>query len=383
MVIKSKSSEDSMGGGSRDNESGTDTGSTGLRKRLFFARGRSKKNKTEVQASVPTATSTTTSSSTTPKASTTKAITIREAYPESDQTPVISNKSGGALVSKTTTVSSPAASSSAAPTAPLVRPKKGILKNKSEETPTGAAAPKRTTTTTQQARKKAAWFCRTAYFTKLCDTAFDVVDADHSGCVDVTELYSGLLLIHLKLGTYAGPAACRPLSRDRCRAIFEKMDADHSGTLDRDEFRSVMMVLFSNVVLRVLVQWSMTLMIVPLVAKMTLDALLRAVMWGFNFVATLDEDYELADDMEMTMEAAWDKVVRWSPEIVVRHASNAYYYLSMIPPSVWEALPLTILSTILGIVVVPWCIFQVDDFFQTIADRRAAKALRANAGPWI
>ena len=143
------------------------------------------------------------------------------------------------------------------------------------------------------------------------------------------------------------------------------------------------MVLFSNVVLRVLVQWSMTLMIVPVVAKMGLDVLVRAVQWGLDFIATLDEDYELAEDMELTMEAAWDKVVRWAPEVVVRHASNAYFYLAMIPPSVWEALPLTILSTILGIVVVPWCIFQVDDFFQTIADRRAAKTLRENSGPWI
>ena len=43
----------------------------------------------------------------------------------------------------------------------------------------------------------------------MADTAFDLVDADKSGSVDEKELYSGLLLIHLKLGCYAGPAACK------------------------------------------------------------------------------------------------------------------------------------------------------------------------------
>ena len=369
-------SEDS-GAGSADGSGG---GGGGLRKRLF-ARGRAKK-----QAAAPTGGKAAAQES--------KSIHIMESSPALDQTPVISNKSS-ALTSSALTSSGGAAASSAeaAPAASSasttvttsttpVTHKKGILKNKSEDTPirldADAATKKRTSRL-----KKASWFCRTAYFSKLCDTAFDGVDSDRSGCVDVNELYSGLLLIHLKLGTYAGPAACRPLSRDRCQAIFEKMDADRSGTLDRDEFRSVMMVLFSNVVLRVFVQWSMTLLIVPVVAKTVLDVLVQATRWLLNFVASLDEDFELADEMELTMEAAWDKLVHWAPEALVRQASKAYHYLAIVPASVWEALPLTILSTILGIVVVPWCIFQVDDFFQTIADRRAAKSMRENSGAWI
>lgn len=113
---------------------------------------------------------------------------------------------------------------------------------------------------TKSSKIKTSWFCRTSHFERMCDAAFDIVDADGSGAVDSNELYSGLLLIHLKLGTYAGPAACRPLSRERCQATFEKFDVDRSGTLDREEFRHVMQVLFANVVFRVAVQWAMTLM---------------------------------------------------------------------------------------------------------------------------
>ena len=231
------------------------------------------------------------------------------------------------------------------------------------------------------------WFCRTAYFEKLCNAAFDLVDNDGSGTVDDKELYSGLLLIHLKLGTYAGPAACRPLSRERCQAVFRKMDADHSGSLDREEFRHVMVVLFSNVLFRVAVQWSMTLMIVPVVARALLDGFVYAVAAAMNWIATRDEHHVWADKLELALEWVWAKAVALSPDIVVRSVSGLYGYLALVPEAVWQALPLTILSTVLGILVVPWCIFQVDDFFQAIADRRAVKAAAAaantDAGRWI
>lgn len=57
--------------------------------------------------------------------------------------------------------------------------------------------------------KKRSFFTRTKFFRDMTGAAFEMIDADGSGEVDEKELYSGLLLIHLKLGTYAGPAACR------------------------------------------------------------------------------------------------------------------------------------------------------------------------------
>ena len=111
-------------------------------------------------------------------------------------------------------------------------------------------------------RSLVSYICRTRYFSSVCDTVFDTIDTDQSKAVDRNELYQGLLLIHLKLGTYAGPAACRPLSRDRCNEVFDALDADRSGYLDKTEFREVMMILFGNVFLRVIVQWYMTIIFV-------------------------------------------------------------------------------------------------------------------------
>jgi hypothetical protein len=110
-------------------------------------------------------------------------------------------------------------------------------------------------------RLPTSWLCRTKRFRKMCEVAFEDIDTDKSNSVDEKELYSGLLLIHLKLGSYAGPAACRPLGRERCHAVFQKMDLDGSGHLDFDEFQQVMSVLFGNILLRVLAQWSLTIMV--------------------------------------------------------------------------------------------------------------------------
>jgi hypothetical protein len=110
-------------------------------------------------------------------------------------------------------------------------------------------------------RLPSSWLTRSKRFRKWCEWAFELIDTDKTNSVDEKELYSGLLLIHLKLGTYAGPAACRPLGRERCHAVFQKMDLDGSGHLDFDEFQQVMSVLFGNILLRVLAQWSLTIMV--------------------------------------------------------------------------------------------------------------------------
>lgn len=192
------------------------------------------------------------------------------------------------------------------------------------------------------------------------------IDADGSGSVDAKELYAGLLLIHLKLGTYAGPAACRPLSRERAETVFTKFDVDGSGTLDRNEFQSVMTVLFGNVFLRVLVQWTLTLMVVPSVAQALIDGVGWLWGWGMRVVQDLDEHSELAKAVELGVEKGASYFAGMNP-----YMEKAGEYLEMVPESVWEAIPLGIVSTVLGIIVVPWSIFQVDDFFQRLADKKS------------
>jgi hypothetical protein len=233
--------------------------------------------------------------------------------------------------------------------------------------PVPAVAPAPEALEKKSDRKKAPWISRSKRFRKWCDVAFDIADTDGDGSVDDKELYLGLLLIHLKLGTMAGPAACRPLGRERCQAVFRKFDADSSGSLDRDEFRDVMVVLFGNVIFRVIVQWCMTLMIVPFVARSILDGIYKLIGAAMQFVENLDEYSEIANKIELFVEGVRD----WFYSLAPTFYDKMITLLEKVPDSVWNAIPLALISLVLGVLVVPWIIFKVDDFFQYLADRRA------------
>jgi hypothetical protein len=45
-------------------------------------------------------------------------------------------------------------------------------------------------------------------FQKLSDMSFDICDPEKTGAVGKSDLYAGVILVHLNLAKYAGPAAC-------------------------------------------------------------------------------------------------------------------------------------------------------------------------------
>lgn len=219
------------------------------------------------------------------------------------------------------------------------------------------------------------WVCRTHYFQTLCDQAFRLIDTDGSGEVDEKELYTGLLLIHLQLGMYAGPAACKPLSRERVHSIFHKMDVDRSGTLQKGEFERCMAVLFSNVILRVMVQWALTLLIVPWLAQFIVKSvILRTIQFIYSVITNLDEHSRFFQWIELTLEGIAEYIYESIlPSWLISTGIWMGRMLAAVPSSVWSILPITLVSTLLGMLVVPYCIYQVDDFFQRLADRHSRK----------
>jgi hypothetical protein len=240
--------------------------------------------------------------------------------------------------------------------------------NLSRKQPTQSGAP--LVTKASRARPRGtAWLRNSVYFRKICDGAFEGIDVDKSGSVDKKELYSGILLVHLNLGMYLGPAACKPLDRDKCNSIFEKMDVDHSGTLGKEEFRNVMIFLFGNVLLRVIVQWTATVTLVPIVAQHALNWLYYACGRLYETISTLDDRFIVANWVEVALKATFQFVLGCLPGPTLLVISEVNDFLQGLPNSVWNAAPLALLSSILGIVVVPWIIFQIDDFFQWLASR--------------
>jgi len=151
------------------------------------------------------------------------------------------------------------------------------------------------------------------------------------------------------------------------------MDTDQSGYLDREEFEAVMMVLFGNVMMRVAIQYSFTLLVVPMIAQILLDVIMQIVNHAYTIITTLDEKYELFNRIESSLEHILKSTIDfWKtliPLPVTRGLGSVQELLELIPESVWNTIPLTLLSTVLCLVLVPWALFKIDEFFQGLADR--------------
>ena len=108
-------------------------------------------------------------------------------------------------------------------------------------------------------------------FKKIVSTAFDTCDANKTGEIKQEELYAGLLLVHLKLAKFAGPAACYPPTRETCDTLFLAADHDNSGGIDKDEFVKIMGILCAQILSRMLVYYLVLVLLVPILASKVVD----------------------------------------------------------------------------------------------------------------
>jgi len=166
----------------------------------------------------------------------------------------------------------------------------------------------------------------------------------------------------------------QPVDRERVHSMFVKFDVDGSGNLDRQEFHQVMMVLCSNVFARVMVQWTLTLMVVPLLAQLFLDKLGSAVEHTIDFVT---QEHEVAVAMALgvlqmmweTCKPYWLRLLENCPNVAFTTLETLQTYMDLIPGAVWESLPVTLISCLLGTMAVPYLIFKIDEIFDWIAEK--------------
>lgn len=242
-------------------------------------------------------------------------------------------------------------------------------------------------------------FTGSSFFRKLCDDTFDSIDVDKSGKINESELYQGLLLIHLKLGLYFGPAACKPISLDRTKFIFEKLDTNRDGSLDKEEFRKVLALLMGNVVSRIFFQFVCTLLIVPFLATMILEKTVDG--YGIvteswlpalgGMIEPLREKYQpllvvaFGVDLIIGFVSAAYATASYTvqstgipnllfnltegPAHLVAEKIDAFVLqpINEIPQETWDSLPMTLVSTALALMIVPYSIVKTDDLFRWIA----------------
>lgn len=215
------------------------------------------------------------------------------------------------------------------------------------------------------AESKLSWLTRTRYFQRVIDSSFDTIDADGSGAVTLEELYAGLLLIHLATARYVGAPACRPASRGYVNEIFHLLDVDNSGTLTREEFETVMKILYSQVFTRIVIQWSLALMILPIISKYITKY--AVILPRVAHELWEDIDYYL-DPLQRLLWKLRAKFLHLIPRWVDgRMGGLAQMALGRIPDGVWDNLPQMLLTLVQTYIALPYVLNRVEDFFRRLA----------------
>jgi len=208
---------------------------------------------------------------------------------------------------------------------------------------------------------------------------------------------------------YFGPAACKPISVENTKLVFAKLDANRDGLLDKAEFQTVLALLMGNVMSRIFFQFACTLLIVPVVAQAVLSKTMD-LYYGYllptTTVVTTVVMTEFQDKYQPLLEMAlcWDLIQTYG-SIVMNKATDYLFQnnnnttidlglgllqggataaqlfvadkydvfirqpIHDIPQETWDSLPLTLLSAILTMIIVPYSILKTDDFFQWLANR--------------
>eukprot|EP00536_Pseudo-nitzschia_multiseries_P008459 jgi/Psemu1/257265/estExt_Genewise1Plus.C_2150017 len=113
---------------------------------------------------------------------------------------------------------------------------------------------------------------RSKGFKKLVDKIFAACDTSKSGEISKSELYVGMLSVHITLARYAGPAACFPPTREVSDQLFEAADADNSGSIDKIEFENILMILGAQIVSRMFTYYAILILFVPWFATIVIDS---------------------------------------------------------------------------------------------------------------
>jgi len=122
------------------------------------------------------------------------------------------------------------------------------------------------------------------------------------------------------------------------------------------------------------VQLGMTLLIVPIVAQYVLDIWNDVVKLLKIIVSEIDDAELITERMFRFLGVLVNFVIPAGIKngfLVVKRAIVEY-----LPGDAYDAMPLTVISVVLGMLLVPWMLYQIDEFHTKIAEKSNGKIVK-------
>jgi hypothetical protein len=125
-----------------------------------------------------------------------------------------------------------------------------------------------------------------------------------------------------------------------------------------------MQILYSQVFTRIVIQWTLTLILVPMTTK-------HIIRYTTLFLYALHEFWKDIDDeldpLQRLLWKLWESWLVYSPEALDQVGAIGWWVVCKIP---WKSMPPVMLTVAQTSVALPWALNHVEDFF-----RRAAHVL--------
>jgi hypothetical protein len=192
----------------------------------------------------------------------------------------------------------------------------------------------------------------------------DAADSDQDGAVDAGELYILCLSLY-SLCTQYLPQVLTPPPRSQTDSLFKTFDLDRSGHLDREEFLLLASVFVENCGLRIAAQSSISLLLAPLAAAKTIDA-----------VAAVEVRTEPAPPPTTRFFGLWKAAAMPPSTITVGDCAYELVPKALQPYVGNRGVATTGTAALLVATIVPAVLSLIDEYYLLRAARKTSRALQ-------
>mmetsp|Transcript_13738 Transcript_13738/g.29905 ORF Transcript_13738/g.29905 Transcript_13738/m.29905 type:complete len:152 (+) Transcript_13738:81-536(+) len=140
--------------------------------------------------------------------------------------------------------------------------------------------------------------------------------------------------------------------------------------MNKEEFATVMKILYSQVFTRIVIHWSLTLMIVPIITQYIIKYTSLLYWISHEFWKDIDDDL---DPLQRLLWKLWALFLYLTPQAMDNVGALVWIAFSKVPKGFLKSMPFTMLTLAQTSIALPYALNRVEDFFMRAAHGNAER----------